>query len=919
MSFLPRRSVSVRRGAVHAFGLSAAGLAATFVTGVIAARALHPDGRGVLAAVLAAPNLATWVFGVGAMEATAYGRAKYSGTGPSLLSTWLLILMPVGLVSLVILELTLPVLLTAQQSHTVWLARLWAPTILLALLMLILNGTLLGTHDYERFNLSRNTPFFITALLYCVFVAAHSFSVGTALVATLVGSILNAAIIGALVMTRYGGLGKPKVAIAKSTLSYGLRAHGSNLSSIVNGRLDLLVMPAFLGAASVGLYSVGTNISWIVVTVAGAAAPLLVPAVAAHSGSDRTHRVVVGGVVITLIVATGLAVGIGILAYPLVHLLYGRAFLAGVPALELLLPGCVLLAGAQALWAGLSGLGRPGLAALSQLPAVAVTLVGLALFLRAGGITAAASVSSTAYATSFLCAGALYLWTAKLSLRLVASLGLEIIQSAARTASSKGKDLLGRMHWAPGAGPFVIGAVSSVACGGLAAAVHPLTVSPRIAVAGLAFLGCAVLVTSLSHAIQSLRRSNRFAYGGSTMVATATLIGIVIPGAQLILGARQSRLLEFGAYVPTATHNTDIGILIAAVALLAFVGGDLVASRLKGPTPSVQGRSGDIWERVDTKRIFYVLIGVGVMATLLQPGSQQEIFASRGQVSGQGILHLALHALPLGVALAITKRHWGSRGLVFLNMLLLLLIVRGGTREPLLLIAIAVGIRVLRTIAGRKFRVRYLIVTCCLAYVGLVTAVALPAWRAEVAHGSGASLPRELLKAASDPVSRMTTAGLDTYDGLILSTYVDRHRVGATVTDPLKALTTFVPRQVWPTKPEFLGPIVTHLYTRIGGRAGIFLSGPGYAFLITGGVLGAAVLFALLGIAAGWALRSLAVDSVLLVLVSYFLFRFVIAGDAFDLFNLFGYFVLLGGAHVCVLIYRTSLGKRELAAHGHAY
>ena len=91
-----------------------------------------------------------------------------------------------------------------------------------------------------------------------------------------------------------------------------------------------------------------------------------------------------------------------------VRLVYGHAFTGSVAPLRILLVGAVLYAGAATVCAGLYALNRPFTAAIAQLSAAVVTIVGLLLFLQHGGIRAAAIVSAVAYAIVFVLALGLY-------------------------------------------------------------------------------------------------------------------------------------------------------------------------------------------------------------------------------------------------------------------------------------------------------------------------------------------------------------------------------------------------------------------------------------------------------------------------------------------------------------------------------
>ena len=218
------------------------------------------------------------------------------------------------------------------------------------------------------------------------------------------GLVVAAAI--ALLIRRHG-IAAPRLGLARRTLWYGLKAHSTNVSFVLNARLDLLILPAFVPAATVGLYSVSTNISWIVFALAGSVAAIVLPVAARQGGVLRA--------------GDGRALGPRDAARrarprrrarargaPLVHAVFGAGFAGSVDALRILLPGSVLYAAALVIVAGLYAANRPFTAACAQGSGLLVTVAGLLMFLRGGGIEAAAWVSTAAYATVFACALAAY-------------------------------------------------------------------------------------------------------------------------------------------------------------------------------------------------------------------------------------------------------------------------------------------------------------------------------------------------------------------------------------------------------------------------------------------------------------------------------------------------------------------------------
>src|SRR5206468_947491 len=110
----------------------------------------------------------------------------------------------------------------------------------------------------------------------------------------------------------------------------------------------------------------------------------------------------------TLGVGVLVSLVLGVAAEIVLRVVYGDEFAGASTALRILLPGSVLYAAAFVLQAGLSSLNRPFTAAAAQVLGLVVTVVGLLLFLREGGITAAAIVSTVAYSVVFVTALVLY-------------------------------------------------------------------------------------------------------------------------------------------------------------------------------------------------------------------------------------------------------------------------------------------------------------------------------------------------------------------------------------------------------------------------------------------------------------------------------------------------------------------------------
>jgi hypothetical protein len=380
---------------------------------------------------------------------------------------------------------------------------------------------------------------------------------------------------------------------------------------------------------------------------------------------------------------------------------------------------------------------------------------------------------------------------------------------------------------------------------------------------------------------ESLRAGKGFAGIGSCVLAVLLYLAVHESAVQLISGARRSVLDYIGFSQVSVREDTFHAVALFVMAAGAFAVGEAWAAGRplpEGPAPRVH---------VPLYRPVFVALLVIGMGTLLLTGQRvdAQVLDLRGQVTGQGAIGVLQQTLPLALAVGVLHRHWHSRLLACLSLLgLVTYLTFVQSRSMLLFVGLAVAVRVVDAFRARRVRLRDAAGLAAVVYVATLFIVAFGQWRSAVrTYGSSEFLPW-LIQALPFPFRQLSSKGsLDTLDGLVLSLHVDRALVGASVLDPLKGIVNLVPSQLWADKPEFLSPRVTHYYTDFGGRSGIFLSGPGYLYIVYAGLLGMALASVALGVLTALLLRRSRRSSVLTVVVVYGLCRFLIGGDAFDL------------------------------------
>ncbi len=200
---------------------------------------------------------------------------------------------------------------------------------------------------------------------------------------------------------------KKQLAVEWSTLkrsfSFGIRLYPGNIAQFLNYRLDVFLVGFFLTPSDVGFYTIATSLAEKLWELPLAINTVLLHRVAkaedrdqANISTARVSRVVAlsVGVMCLLVMALG---------YPLILILYGRAYLPAVPALLALMPGIWFLGVGKLMATHLSASGRPEVGTIGAVISLTVTLALNILLIPKVGIVGAAIASSASYilATSF--------------------------------------------------------------------------------------------------------------------------------------------------------------------------------------------------------------------------------------------------------------------------------------------------------------------------------------------------------------------------------------------------------------------------------------------------------------------------------------------------------------------------------------
>lgn len=368
-----------------------------FLTGILLARILTPNDRGIMTLAMTFSLMMFCLTNFGLHEGTVYfiDRKKFS---PILvMGNILTITCGLSVLIIIILMLLKSVFLSSFMKG--FPGEYWLPIIFLVPATLFQGVTLSVLRAKERF-ISINFLRFLGTLLllisFSIVLLVFKRGIGACLMVYFVVTILNT-LFSLLCVSRY----VPISLVFDWTLSqdifrYGMKSYLQIIFESINYRLDIFLIALFLVPEQVAYYGVATSLAELAWYFPNSVGSVLFPWLS-HKPLNEVHQITAQAIRITLLFTGLIIIGLAIVSWILVPMIYGLVYKAAVPALILLLPGILAVAVHKVINRNFASRDRQQITILSSVIAM-VIIVGLdLLMIPRWGIVGAAVSSSLGY------------------------------------------------------------------------------------------------------------------------------------------------------------------------------------------------------------------------------------------------------------------------------------------------------------------------------------------------------------------------------------------------------------------------------------------------------------------------------------------------------------------------------------------
>ncbi|MEO8020204.1 MAG: oligosaccharide flippase family protein [Pseudomonadota bacterium] len=357
-------------------------------TGIITARLLGAEGRGVYVAITLWPPLLAMLATAGLNSGVVFRLRRNPGSADAVAGAALWSALVGSLLFIAAGTLLLPLFMTGYSAGTVQFAQLCLAAVAVNATQIVIKQSFAGSGQYWYCNLTHLLPqLFHLLALVAIMLFATVTAKGAALALFLSGAVAVLAVLpkfGRTLHPRFRGV-RPEL---KELRSYSMRAAPSGLVAAFVMYSDRLVLIPLLSARELGFYAVAFSFSRVVQFVQPALQSILLSHMSGQGeAAPRVHDIACRFLFVCLTVACGT---LWLAGEWLLGFAYGAEFAAAIGIFRLLIVEASLGVLAQVTVQLYLARDRPGVVSTIQIVTLAISLaLLLTLVPRLGAVGAA--------------------------------------------------------------------------------------------------------------------------------------------------------------------------------------------------------------------------------------------------------------------------------------------------------------------------------------------------------------------------------------------------------------------------------------------------------------------------------------------------------------------------------------------------
>jgi len=385
-------------------------------TSIIMARALGPEGRGILALSFLLPGTLSVFLNLGVAPANVYHISTKQYSAGTVIYSCLFIWVAIGLIGtgigICIVAFGADSFFPGVPVYYLYIALVTLP---IGLLNAYLVSILQGQQRFREYNIATLALPVLELILILILVWWLELGVKGAVAVSIISSSCATGIAIALLwkFLRTRDENNLKSCISES-FRYGLKSHLSNIMAFINYRADTFLVNFFLNPVATGIYTIAVHLAEKLWILSQGVSTVLLPKIGELNQDANMQTELTTFVARWVFIVTFPAAVIGWICMPFaINLMYGKAFIDSASPFRVLLIGIVLGASSRVFANALAAMGRPELNFYASILIVTINIVFNIILIPKIGIVGAAVATTIAYSVNFFFKIFLYMHVAK--------------------------------------------------------------------------------------------------------------------------------------------------------------------------------------------------------------------------------------------------------------------------------------------------------------------------------------------------------------------------------------------------------------------------------------------------------------------------------------------------------------------------
>lgn len=366
------------------------------LTSVTIARILGPDGRGLYAVVIATSAIGVQFGNLGLHASNTYFVARDRALLPALIGNTLVIGFILGGLGSALLFCILSLWPSFAPVNGLLLA-LAMISIPFGLSYMLLQNILIGLYKVRIYNVAELIIKIFGLILIWIIIYSKWVSVETLAISGIMTVVVGISWILCILFKDLSSIPMPSFNLFKDTIRYGLKAYIAGLFGFLIIKIDLLLVNSILGAEQTGYYSIAVAIADMIYILPVIVGTILFSKLSAMLSDYEKWKCAKETAVVVGIIMIFLNSVAALIAYPVVLLLYGNAFLPAVPSFIWLMPAIFFLSINTILMNFFASRGMPAITVYSPLVSTIANVILNLKLIPLWGIVGASVASTISY------------------------------------------------------------------------------------------------------------------------------------------------------------------------------------------------------------------------------------------------------------------------------------------------------------------------------------------------------------------------------------------------------------------------------------------------------------------------------------------------------------------------------------------